>query len=78
VNNYLSLLNKIILRMAKSSNANNPKKDKKPKIKNNFFWGFNVKLTSNRRSGEDAYFEMMNDLFMKDIRKQIGNGKMAT
>jgi hypothetical protein len=63
---------------SKKTTKTTTKKEKKPKMKNNFFWGFNIKLTSTRRSGEDAYFDMIHQLFMKDIRKPIGNGKMAT
>lgn len=64
--------------MAKASKKAPAKKPKKVKMKNNFFWGFNIKLISNERSGEDAYFDMIHKMFTADIRKPIGNDKAAT
>lgn len=52
------------------------KKDKKEKAYK--FYGLNVKLLSDERSGDSAYFSLIEDLYKKDVAAKIASEKAMT
>lgn len=53
------------------------KKDKKEKPVRFSYEILNIKLISNNRSGEDAYIDIIEEIFKKNIIEKIGFGKKA-
>lgn len=54
--------------------AKEAKKEKQPKTKSYFFYGFNVKLQSDKRHGSNAYLTLINDLYkIEEPIKLIGD-----
>lgn len=53
-------------------------KSKVEKLKLFQFHGINIKLLSNERKGEQAYFDLMRDLFDKDIIARVSSEKSMT